>query len=42
MNAEGKGAEDPVSQNTKSDGLGNPEGRHKTRRVEVTIHGFNQ
>lgn len=42
INAEGKGAEDPVAQNTNSDGSDNSEGRQENRRVEVTIHGFNQ
>ncbi|QKY69790.1 OmpA family protein [Lentibacillus sp. CBA3610] len=42
MTAEGKGASDPVASNTNSDGSDNPDGRQKNRRVEITIHGFNQ
>lgn len=42
LNAEGKGAEDPVASNTHSDGSDNPKGRQKNRRVEVIIHGVNQ
>ncbi|MFD1363262.1 OmpA family protein [Lentibacillus salinarum] len=42
MAAEGKGASEPIAKNTNSDGSDNPEGRQKNRRVEVTVHGFNQ
>ncbi|WP_176446473.1 OmpA family protein [Lentibacillus sp. CBA3610] len=42
MTAEGKGASEPIAQNTNNDGSDNPEGRQKNRRVEVTVHGFNQ
>lgn len=42
LNAEGKGANAPVAENTNSDGSDNPDGRQKNRRVEVIIHGFNQ
>ncbi|SHM74301.1 OmpA family protein [Gracilibacillus kekensis] len=41
MTAEGKGASEPIAENTNSDGSDNPEGRQKNRRVEVTVHGFN-
>ena len=40
--AEGKGASEPVAKNTNSDGSDNPESRQKNRRVEVTVHSFNQ
>ncbi|MFC0014189.1 MULTISPECIES: OmpA family protein [Allobacillus] len=42
MTAEGKGASEPIARNSNSDGSDNPEGRQKNRRVEVTVHGFNQ
>ena len=42
INAEGKGAEEPVAKNKHSDGSDNPDGRRENRRVEITIHGFNQ
>lgn len=42
LNAEGKGASEPIADNTNSDGSDNPEGRQQNRRVEVTVHGFNQ
>ena len=42
LQAEGKGVTEPVASNTNNDGSDNPEGRQKNRRVEVTIHGFNQ
>jgi len=42
MTAEGKGASEPIAQNTNSDGSDNPEGRQENRRVEVIVHGFNQ
>lgn len=38
--AKGKGATEPVAENTKSDGSDNPEGREKNRRVEILIHGL--
>lgn len=40
--AEGRGPTEPVAENTKSDGSDHPDGRQKNRRVEVTVHGFNQ
>lgn len=42
LKAEGKGTSEPIAKNTNSDGSDNPEGRQENRRVEVTIHGFNQ
>ncbi|WP_207302280.1 OmpA family protein [Gracilibacillus phocaeensis] len=42
LTAEGKGASEPVADNTNSDGSDNPEGRQQNRRVEVTVHGFNE
>jgi len=42
LNAEGKGADEPIAKNTNSDGSDNPDGRQKNRRVEVIIHGLNQ
>lgn len=41
LQAEGKGASEPVAKNTQSDGSDNPDGRQKNRRVEVIFHGFN-
>lgn len=41
LQAEGKGASEPVAKNTHSDGSDNPDGRQKNRRVEVIFHGFN-
>lgn len=42
LEAVGKGATDPIAENTHSDGSDNPEGRQKNRRVEVIVHGFQQ
>ena len=40
LEAIGKGASEPIAENTHSDGSDNPEGRQKNRRVEVIVHGF--
>lgn len=42
LKAEGKGATEPIAENTHDDGSDNPEGRQENRRVEIILHGFTQ
>lgn len=42
LKAKGKGASEPLAENTHNDGSDNPEGRQKNRRVEIIVRGLNK